>query len=130
MVQPTQSVQAGWVFIVFIILLNEIYNYNMWMECKGRIYKMYFKWLLRKKISIKQGEELLNEYCRVNGFDDSPTHWKKPTHHAHWFSYRKRSNSKIANNWVAYHPVRCNNKYSIWIDLVTGEIREVLRSSV
>ena len=91
---------------------------------------MYFKWLLRKKLSIKQGEELLTEYCELNGFDDDTTHWKKPTHDVKWFSYRKRSNTMIANNWVAYHPVRNNNKYSIWIDLVTGEIREVLRESV
>ena len=34
----------------------------------------------------------------------------------------------ISNNWVSYHPTRGNDKYSIWIDLVTEEIREILRT--
>lgn len=88
---------------------------------------MYFKGLFRKKLSIQEGEELLKEYCITNGFGDNTSQWKAPTHNTHWFKYKKRANTKIANNWVAYHYIRGNNNYSIWIDLVTQEIREVLR---
>jgi len=88
---------------------------------------MYFSGLFRKRLSIKQGEELLTEYCRINGFDDNATQWKKPKHSTHWFSYHKRSNRKIATNWVSYHHIRGNDKYSIWIDLVSEEITEILR---
>ncbi|MCB2296802.1 hypothetical protein [Clostridium tagluense] len=88
---------------------------------------MHFNRLFKKKLSVKQGEELLTEYCTVNGFDDITTHWKAPSYNTHWFSYHKKSNKIISNNWVAYHPIRDNNKYTIWIDLVTEEIREILR---
>lgn len=88
---------------------------------------MYFGGLFMKKISIKQGEELLREYCRVNGFGDNSTHWKKPSHAKHWFAYNKKAHSVAPNNWVSYHPVRENYKYTIWIDLVSKEIREFLK---
>ena len=91
---------------------------------------MYFCGLFKKRISIKQGERLLSEYCKVNGFDDDSKHWKKSTHSTNWFAYRKRSNNMIANNWVSYHPTKGNYKYSIWIDLVTKEIIEILRKPV
>ncbi len=91
---------------------------------------MYFKGLFKKKISIKQGEELLAEYCKINGFDDITTHWKKPSHAKHLFAYCVRSKKIIAKNWVSYHPTRGNCKYSVWIDLVTQEISEVLRGPV
>lgn len=70
---------------------------------------------------------MLAEYCRLNGFGPDTTQWKKVTYCTRFFAYNKRSNNKSANNWVAYHHVKENEKYSIWIDLVTGEIREVLR---
>ena len=85
-----------------------------------------FKWLFRKKISIEQGEELLKQYCDINGFDASSP-WKNPTKATHFLGYRKRSNKIIAKNWIAYHLHRGNEKYSIWIDLVSKEIREVAR---
>jgi len=88
---------------------------------------MYFFGLFKKKLSIKQGEVLLTEYCKVNGFDDNTTQWKKPKYDTSWFAYRKKSNKLISNNWVSYHHIRGNDKYSIWIDLVTEEIREILR---
>jgi hypothetical protein len=87
---------------------------------------MNFNWLFRKKLSIKQAEELLTQYCQLNGFDDS-TPWKAPTQATHWFRYRKRSNKIISKNWLAYHLKRGSEKYSIWIDLVSKEIREVAR---
>jgi hypothetical protein len=89
---------------------------------------MYFKGLFTKRIYIAEGEALLTEYCSINGFDDNTTHWKKPAHSKHLFAYRKCSNKRIAANWVSFHPTRDNNKYSIWIDLVTEEITEILRS--
>lgn len=88
---------------------------------------MYFNGLFRKKLSIKQGEKLLSEYCNANGFDGRTTQWKEVTHAKHWFAYRKRSNKIMSSNWVSYHYLRGKTKYSIWIDLVTREIREVLR---
>jgi hypothetical protein len=88
---------------------------------------MHLKGLFRKKLSVKEGQRLLTNYCKINGFDNDTTQWKDPTHDTHWFAYHKRSNKRVANNWVAYHPFRDNNKYSVWIDLVTKEIREVLR---
>lgn len=88
---------------------------------------MHFNWLSRKKLSIRQGQKLLTEYCNENGFDDNSSQWKNPTHDTRLFAYHKRSNKIISNNWVANHLTRGNNKYSIWIDLVTEEIREVLR---
>lgn len=89
---------------------------------------MYFG-LFRKKLSINQGRELLNEYCVVNGFDDNSKQWKRPSHSKHLFAYRKRSNRTISNNWVSIHPTRGDQKYSVWIDLVSQEIREILRHS-
>ncbi|GEM_PF-2270444 len=88
---------------------------------------MYFHGLFKKKLSIKKGKKLLIEYCKVNGFDDN-TQWKKTTHSKSWFAYHSRSNRMISNNWVSYHPIRGNDKYSVWIDLVTEEIREILRN--
>jgi len=88
---------------------------------------VYFNGLFRKKMSVNQGEKLLTEYCNINGFDDSTTQWKVPTHAKHWFAYHRWSNKKISNNWVTYHRFRGKDKYSIWIDLVTKEIREILR---
>ena len=90
---------------------------------------MHFKWLFRKKLSIEKAEKLLAEYCELNGFGDKSTHWKSPTHRTNLIPYRKRANTMISNNWVAYHPVKRNDKYSIWIDLRTEEIREVLRNA-
>jgi hypothetical protein len=89
---------------------------------------MFYTGLFKKRLSIKQGEQLLAEHCRVNGFDDNRTQWKKPTHSKHWFSYNRRGHKMISRNWVSYHPTRGDAKYSIWIDLVTQEIREILRS--
>ena len=96
---------------------------------KGGVCKMYFHGLFKKKISIKQGEKLLTEYCKVNGFDDNTTQWKKTTHAKNWFEYHRHSRSTrmISNNWVSCHPIRGNDKYSVWIDLVTEEITEILR---
>ena len=88
---------------------------------------MLLNGIFTKKLSINQGEELLAEYCEENGFDDNTTQWKEPTHAKHFLSYHRRSNKMIAKNWVSYHLIRGNNKYSIWIDLATKEIREVLR---
>ena len=88
---------------------------------------MYFSGLFSKKISVQQGEELLTEYCKVNGFGDATTHWKKPSHAKHWFAYRKQSHKLIPNNWVSLHPIRENYKYTIWIDLVSQEIKEFLK---
>ncbi|MCB2293940.1 hypothetical protein LGK95_10460 [Clostridium algoriphilum] len=88
---------------------------------------MFFKGLFRRKLSIKQGKKLLTEYCKLNGFTDSSSQWKNTTYDKHWFPYFKRTNVMVANNWVAYHPTRGNDKYSVWIDLMTEEIREVLR---
>ncbi|HEY8890473.1 MAG TPA: hypothetical protein VIM70_09480 [Clostridium sp.] len=87
---------------------------------------MLFNGIFKKKISIKQGEKLLTEYCKVNGFDDK-SEWKKTSHAKNFFAYHKLSNKRVSNNWVSYHPSRGNNKYSVWIDLVSKEIREVLR---
>jgi len=91
---------------------------------------MYFHGLFKKKLSIKQGEELLREYCNVYGFEDNTTHWKKPSYSKHLFAYSKKSNKMISRNWISYHPIRGNCKYSIWIDLVSQEIREILRETV
>ena len=88
---------------------------------------MYFKGLFSKKLSINQGEKLLTEYCKENGFDDITTQWKRSTHARHLFAYRRGSNKIVSANWVSYHPIRDNNKYSVWIDLVTKDIREILR---
>ena len=88
---------------------------------------MYFGELFTKKISISQGEALLTEYCRVNGFEDDSTHWKKPSHCNHWFTHRRQPNRMASNNWVSYHPVKNNYKYTIWIDLVSKEIKEFLK---
>lgn len=88
---------------------------------------MYFSGLFSKRLSIKQGEALLTEYCRVNGFEDTTTQWKAPKHATHWFSYNIRTKKMISKNWVSFHPIRGDHKYSVWIDLVTEEIREILR---
>ena len=88
---------------------------------------MSFNWPFRKKLSIKEGEELLAQYCEENGFDNVAAQWKSPTHATHWFAYSKQSDKVISKNWVAFHPIRGNTKYSVWIDLVTEEIREVCR---
>ena len=88
---------------------------------------MYLTGLFRRKISIKEGEKLLTEYCEVNGFEDNTTQWKKPSHSKHWFAYKVVSNRKISRNWVSYHHIRGSNKYSIWIDLVNERIVEILR---
>jgi hypothetical protein len=90
---------------------------------------MYFKGIFKKKLSIKQGEELLTEYCTVNGFDDIKSQWKRSKHSKHLLAYRKKSNRLISKNWVSYHPTRMNEKYSVWIDLVSKEITEILRKS-
>ena len=87
---------------------------------------MNLNWLLGKKLSLKQGEELLKQYCEENGFDDASP-WKEPTHATHLFAHRRRSNKIISKNWLAYHLKRGSDNYSIWIDLVTKEIREVAR---
>ena len=87
---------------------------------------MYFKGLFMKKISVRQGVELLSEYCKVNEFDDN-TQWKKTTHAKHLFAYRRRLNRLISNNWVSCHPTRGDLKYSVWIDLVTKDITEIAR---
>jgi hypothetical protein len=63
----------------------------------------------------------------LNGFEDNTTQWKKSTQSTHWFAYKIRSRKKISRNWISYHRIRKNNKYSIWIDLVTGEICEIPR---
>jgi hypothetical protein len=94
---------------------------------KGRNHQMHFNGLFVKKILIEQGEKLLIKYCEVNGFEDSTTSWKRPTHAKHWLAYRRRSNRMISKNWVSYHHIRGEDRYSIWIDLVSEEIREVLR---
>jgi len=88
---------------------------------------MLFKGIFQKKISIKQGEKLLTEYCKENGFDNNAAQWKKTSHSKKFFAYHKHSNKRVANNWVSFHPSRGNDKYSVWIDLVSKEIREVLR---
>jgi hypothetical protein len=90
---------------------------------------MFYNRLFKKKLSINEGEKLLTEYCKENGFDDHTTQWKEPTHNKHWYAYSKRSYKMISKNWICYHLIRGNEKYSIWIDLVTEEIREVLRPS-
>jgi len=88
---------------------------------------MFLSGIFSKKTSIKKGKELLTEYCKENGFDNNTTEWKKATHSKHRFAYQIKSNTIISKNWVAFHYYRGNNKYSIWIDLVTNDIREVLR---
>lgn len=88
---------------------------------------MYFNQLFRKKISIRQGKRLLQTHCKLNGFDDNPELWKATTHRTHLFAYHRRSNNMVANNWVSYHPIRENLKYTVWIDLVSKEITEILR---
>lgn len=91
---------------------------------------MYFHGLVRKKISIEQGMKLLTQYCKENGFDDNTTQWKETTYAKHWFPYRMRSNTIIVRNWVSYHRIRGKDRYSIWIDLVSDEIRDILRQTV
>ncbi|MBU3181836.1 hypothetical protein [Clostridium psychrophilum] len=88
---------------------------------------MYYHGLFKKRISLRKGKRLLTKYCRVNGFDDDATHWKETTHSRNWFAYHGRSNRRISNNWVSYHPIRGNDKYTVWIDLVSEEITEILR---
>lgn len=88
---------------------------------------MYFSGLFKKRLSIKQGEALLTEYCAVNGFNDINFQWKAPKHATSWFAYYVKSKKMISKNWVSFHPIRGNDKYSVWIDLVTEEIREILR---
>jgi hypothetical protein len=90
---------------------------------------MFVSGLFKKRISISEGEKLLKEYCEENGFDDNSTQWKEPTYNKHWLAYHKRSYKMISHNWICYHLTRGNDKYSIWIDLVTKEIREILRQS-
>jgi hypothetical protein len=89
---------------------------------------MYLKGLFKKKISIKQGKKLLIEYCKLNKFDEN-NQWKKTTHAKHWFAYKIHSRKMISRNWVSYHPIRKNDKYSVWIDLVTEEIIEIKRDA-
>ena len=128
MVQPTQSVYTGWAFFrIFFQIIKQ--NYDVIAKCciKGRKYIMLFYGLFKKRISIKQGKKLLTQYCKENGFDDTTTQWKETTFAKHWFAYRKHSNKIISSNWVSYHYIRAKRKYSIWIDLITGEIRETLR---
>ena len=88
---------------------------------------MSFRGLFRKRISIKEGERILAEYCRINGFEDNTTQWKKPSHAKHWFAYHIGTRKIISRNWISFHYMRENNRYSIWIDLVTEEIRENLK---
>ena len=91
---------------------------------------MRFTGLFKKRISIKRGKKLLSDYCIINKFEDKNTQWKKPQHHTNWFfAYSKYKNRMISNNWVSCHYVRGDNRYSIWIDLVTEEIYEILRRS-
>jgi hypothetical protein len=85
--------------------------------------------LFRKKLSITKGKELLSEYCVVNGFDNNTKQWKKSSHCKNLFAYRKHKNRLISNNWVSYHPTREGQKYSVWIDLVSQDITEILRKS-
>ena len=79
-----------------------------------------------KRMPFRKGEQLLIEYCNVNGFDYA-AQWKRPTHAKHWLAYRKQLNKIISTNWISFHPTRGNDKYSVWIDLITGEIRETLK---
>ena len=39
---------------------------------------MYFNGLFKKRLSLNQGEALLSDYCKINGFDDNTTQWKVP----------------------------------------------------
>ena len=89
---------------------------------------MRFKGLLKKRISVKKGKKILDEYCEINGFEGNGTEWKKPTHARHWFAYNIGKRTVRSRNWVAYHYMREDKKYSVWIDLVTEEIRENLKS--
>jgi len=88
---------------------------------------MFLSGLFRKRISLKEGKELLTEYCKENGFDVNTTQWKNTTYAQNRFAYHRKSNKIVSRNWVAFHYLRGSNKYSIWIDLVTKEIRETLR---
>lgn len=88
---------------------------------------MHYSGLFKKSLSIKKGEMLLAEYCSVNGFEDNMTQWKEPTHSKHLFPYKIISHKAISRNRVSFHRIRQNNKYTIWIDLVTEEIGEILR---
>lgn len=125
MVQPTQSLKkVGFFYVICYSCKKTI----IIKELLGGGRKMFYTGLFKKRLTIKQGEELLAEHCRVNGFDDNGSQWKKPTHSKHWFSYIRRGHKMISRNWVSYHPTRGDAKYSIWIDLVTQEIREILRS--
>jgi len=87
---------------------------------------MGYRGIFLKKMSVSEGIELLAEYCTVNGFDKN-TQWKKITHSTNFFGYRKKSNKLVSKNWVSCHPNRGDQKYSVWIDLVTKEIHELLR---
>ena len=87
---------------------------------------MWHRVIFFKKISVKEGIKLLSEYCTVNGFDKN-TQWKKTSHSTNFFAYRKKSNTLISANWVSCHPNRGDQKYSVWIDLVSKEIHELLR---
>lgn len=88
---------------------------------------MYFRGLFKRRLSIKKGGKLLTDYCKKNGFEDDTTQWRKPTHAKHWFSYKIKSRKMIARNWISYHYIRNNVKYSIWIDLANKEITEIPR---
>ena len=88
---------------------------------------MYLTGLFKKRMSLKEGRKLLTEYCELNEFEDSTTQWEKPTHSKHWFAYKIVANKKISRNWISYHHIRGNDKYSIWLDLVSEQIVEILR---
>lgn len=87
---------------------------------------MFFKRLFSRKLSVSKGEQLLSEYCKANGFDND-TQWKKTTHSKSLFSYHKHAHRLISNNWVSCHRNRGDQKYSVWIDLVTKDITEIAR---
>lgn len=89
---------------------------------------MFIKGLFKKRISIKKGEKLLSEYCVINGFDDVTIQWKRPKHHTNWIlAYHRNKSRVVSNNWVSFHPTRGEYKYSVWIDLITEDISEILR---
>ncbi|WP_298847252.1 hypothetical protein [Clostridium sp.] len=91
---------------------------------------MHLIGLFKSRITVKKGKRLLADYCKLNGFEDNTTQWKKVTFAKHCFAYKINSHKRVARNWVSFHYMRENNKYSIWIDLVTEEITEVLRETV
>ena len=91
---------------------------------------MYYSGLFKRKLTVKQGSKLLEEYCRLNGFDGNTSQWKNPTQAKHWFSYMKQGHKIISRNWVCFHYIRENSKYSIWINLANENITEIERGSV